>query len=107
MAEAPGRTRPDGRAGPTACGSHRAQLREIVNDLAGRVTGSSLPVLPECCRWVGNLGGEPIVQCGDEGVVRRAVVPRAVLHVGLCRERTGTETVRATQCGTGRTMTMI
>jgi hypothetical protein len=27
--------------------------------------------------------------------------------IGLCLERTGTETVRATQRGTGRTMTMI
>jgi hypothetical protein len=26
---------------------------------------------------------------------------------GLCLERTGTKTVRTTQCGTGRTMTMI
>jgi hypothetical protein len=61
------------------------------------------------CLTVGS--GVGITNCAVASASARTWRPssRATVHpgTGLCLERTGTQTVRATQCGTGRTMTVI
>jgi hypothetical protein len=61
------------------------------------------------CLTVGS--GVGITDCAVTSASARTWRPSSGATVnpgtGLCLERTGTETVRATQCGTGRIMTMI
>jgi hypothetical protein len=95
----------------TAGGDGRAVWTAACNQSLGQTWSYTAGELRQGSRCLTVGSGVGITDCAVASASARTWRPSSGATVnpgtGVCLERTGTETVRATQCGTGRTMTMI
>jgi hypothetical protein len=95
----------------TASGDASAVWTAACNQSLGQTWTSTAGELRQGSRCLTVSSGVGVTDCAVTSASARTWRPSSGATVnpgtGLCLERTGAATVRATQCGTGRTMTMI
>jgi hypothetical protein len=94
----------------TASGDGSAVWAAVCNQSQGQSWTYTAGELRQGSRCLTVGSGVGITDCAVTSASARTWRPSSGATVnpgtGLCLERTGTETVRATQCGTGRAMTV-
>jgi hypothetical protein len=95
----------------TASGDGSAVWTAACNQSLGHTWTYTAGGLRQASRCLTVSSGVGITDCAVTSASARTWRPSSGATdnpgMGLCLERTGTETVRATQCGTGRSMIMI